>query len=41
MIFFDLSALDILIRSISFIVIGAIGLVVSNKLLGKGKDTEL
>ncbi|MER1956283.1 MAG: DUF2339 domain-containing protein [Solibacillus sp.] len=41
MIFFDLSALDILIRSISFIVIGTIGLVVSNKLLGKGKDTEL
>ena len=41
MIFFDLSALDILIRSISFILIGAIGLVVSNKLLGKVKDTEL
>lgn len=37
MIFFDLSALDILIRSISFIIIGAIGLVVSNKLLAKGK----
>ncbi|WP_079524240.1 DUF2339 domain-containing protein [Solibacillus isronensis] len=38
MIFFDLSELDILIRSISFIIIGAIGLVISNKLLGKGKD---
>lgn len=37
MIFFDLSELDILIRSISFIIIGAIGLVISNKLLGKGK----
>ena len=37
MIFFDLSALDILIRSISFIIIGAIGLVISNKLLAKGK----
>ena len=35
MIFFDLSELDLLIRSISFIIIGAIGLVVSNKLLGK------
>ena len=40
MIFFDLSALDILIRSISFIIIGAIGLVVSNKLLGKEKKSE-
>lgn len=38
MIFFDLSELDILIRSISFIIIGSIGLVISNKLLGKGKD---
>lgn len=38
MIFFDLSELDILIRSISFIIIGAIGLVISNKLLGKEKD---
>lgn len=38
MIFFDLSELDILIRSISFMVIGAIGLVISNKLLGKGKE---
>lgn len=38
MIFFDLSELDILIRSISFIIIGAIGLVISNKLLGKGKN---
>lgn len=38
MIFFDLSELDILIRSISFIIIGAIGLIISNKLLGKGKD---
>ncbi|MEK4699831.1 DUF2339 domain-containing protein [Solibacillus sp. FSL R7-0668] len=37
MIFFDLSELDILIRSILFIFIGAIGLVISNKLLGKGK----
>lgn len=37
MIFFDLSELDILIRSILFILIGAIGLVISNKLLGKGK----
>ncbi|MEK4426854.1 DUF2339 domain-containing protein [Solibacillus sp. FSL K6-1523] len=37
MIFFDLSTLDILIRSILFIFIGAIGLVISNKLLGKGK----
>lgn len=40
MIFFDLSALDLLIRSISFIIIGAIGLVISNKLLDKGKDSE-
>lgn len=40
MIFFDLSELDILIRSISFMVIGAIGLVISNKLLGKGKNNE-
>lgn len=38
MIFFDLSELDILIRSISFIIIGAIGLVISNKLLGKTND---
>lgn len=38
MIFFDLSELDILIRSILFMLIGAIGLVISNKLLGKGKD---
>lgn len=38
MIFFDLSELDILIRSISFIIIGAIGLVISNKLLGKEKE---
>lgn len=38
MIFFDLSELDILIRSILFILIGAIGLVISNKLLGKGKN---
>lgn len=38
MIFFDLSELDILIRSILFIIIGAIGLVISNKLLGKGKN---
>lgn len=37
MIFFDLSALDILIRSILFIIIGALGLVISNKLLGKEK----
>ncbi|MGN7477459.1 DUF2339 domain-containing protein [Solibacillus silvestris] len=37
MIFFDLSALDILIRSILFILIGAVGLVISNKLLSKGK----
>ena len=40
MIFFDLSALDLLIRSVSFIIIGAIGLVISNKLLDKGKDTK-
>lgn len=40
MIFFDLSALDLLIRSISFMIIGAIGLVISNKLLAKGKDEE-
>ena len=38
MIFFDLSELDILIRSISFMLIGAIGLVISNKLLGKEKE---
>ncbi|WP_342573798.1 DUF2339 domain-containing protein [Solibacillus sp. FSL K6-1781] len=38
MIFFDLSELDILIRSISFIIIGAIGLVISNMLLGKEKE---
>ncbi|MEG0384226.1 MAG: DUF2339 domain-containing protein [Solibacillus sp.] len=38
MIFFDLSELDILIRSILFMLIGAIGLVISNKLLGKEKD---
>ena len=38
MIFFDLSELDILIRSILFIIIGAIGLVISNKLLVKGKQ---
>lgn len=38
MIFFDLSELDILIRSISFIAIGAIGLFISNKLLGKDKE---
>ncbi len=38
MIFFDLSTLDILIRSILFMLIGAIGLVISNKLLGKGKN---
>ena len=37
MIFFDLSELDILIRSILFMLIGAIGLVISNKLLGKGE----
>ena len=37
MIFFDLSALDLLIRSISFIIIGAIGLIISNKLLVKEK----
>lgn len=35
MIFFDLSALDLLIRSVLFIGIGAVGLFVSNKLLGK------
>ena len=40
MIFFDLSELDLLIRSISFMFIGAIGLVISNKLLDKGKATE-
>lgn len=40
MIFFDLSALDLLIRSISFIIIGAIGLVISNKLLDKGRVSE-
>ena len=40
MIFFDLSALDLLIRSISFMIIGAIGLVISNKLLDKGTKTE-
>ena len=39
MIFFDLSTLDLLIRSISFIIIGAIGLVISNKLLDKRKDS--
>ena len=35
MIFFDLTNLDILIRSILFIVIGAVGLLVSNRLMKK------
>lgn len=35
LIFFDLAALDLLIRSILFIGIGGIGLVLSNKLLAK------
>lgn len=40
LIFFDLSELDLLIRSITFIIIGAIGLFVSNKLLAKGKAED-
>lgn len=35
MIFFDLTSLDILVRSILFIVIGAVGLLVSNRLMKK------
>lgn len=38
MIFFDLTNLDILIRSILFIVIGAVGLVLSNKFMKKGVE---
>ena len=35
MIFFDLTNLDILVRSVLFIVIGAVGLLVSNRLIKK------
>ena len=35
MIFFDLTSLDILVRSILFIVIGSVGLLVSNRLMKK------
>ena len=35
LIFFDLSALDLLIRSALFIVVGGVGLLLSNRLLRK------
>ena len=35
MIFFDLTSLDILVRSILFIIVGAVGLLVSNRLMKK------
>jgi len=38
LIFFDLSALDLLIRAVLFIAIGGIGLLLSGRLLRKDKE---
>lgn len=39
LIFFDLSALDLLIRAVLFIAIGGVGLLLSGRLLRKDKDS--